>query len=380
MTALSELRPFGDAILGSVRRPARVGLLTPHNPHDRTAFSGTAHHVMRALADRPEIALTVLGDHRPARPGDRLLRRFGLLRQAPVDPVDTGNLDLVLGLTATHLLDRLPVSSGVPYIHLTDAVPSFLRDVYGWDIPAEADDCERRVIARSVLTVYSSRYMARRAARDFPASAASRTAVVPFGVNFDDLPVTLPAKPGFGTLRLLWVGTTWARKGGSLALAALDAVRDTGVNAELVLVGDVPPHLRNHPGVTVAGFLDKNRPRDRARLSRLFSDAHLFILPTRADCTPMVVAEANAHGTPALVTDVGGVSTLIDEGRNGAMLDPSAGPREWARAIRALTRDPDQYAARCRASFDHARNRLSWATWARDVSTLIHGCMARVAA
>jgi len=379
MFALLELRSFGDAILGSVRRPVQVGLLTPHNPHDRTAFSGTAHHVMRALADRPDINLTVLGDHRPARPVDRVLRRF-LKPRARVDRIDTSGLDLIIGLTATHMLDRIPATSGVPYIHVTDAVPSFLRDVYGWDVPADADAREGRVIARSVLTVYSSRYMARRAALDFPSSAQGRTAVVPFGVNFDDLPVSVQAKPRLDTLRLLWVGTSWDRKGGPLALAALDALRDMGVSAELVLAGDVPSGLRRHPGVTVAGFLDKNRPSDRARLSRLYAGAHLFVLPTRADCTPMVVAEANAHGTPALVTDVGGVSTLIDEGRNGAMLDPTAGPREWARAIRALTRDPVAYATRCRSSFEHANGRLSWSSWARDLTTLIHGSLARVAA
>ncbi|MCU0906556.1 MAG: glycosyltransferase family 4 protein [Rhodobacteraceae bacterium] len=380
MSALLELRPFTDAILGSVRQPARVGLLTDHNPHDRTAFSGTAHHMMRALADRRDIALTVLGGHRPVRPGDRLLRRLLGRQQASVGHVDTAGLDVVVGLTATRLLDRIAGSTGVPYIHVTDAVPSFLRDVYGWDVPADADELEGRVIARSSLTVYSSRYMARRAAQDFPASAAGRTAVVPFGVNLDSLPDRLPRKPGLDHLRLLWVGTSWDRKGGPLALAALDALRDMGVPATLVLAGDVPRACRNHPGVTVTGYLDKNRSRDRAQLSRLFAEAHLFILPTRADCTPMVVAEANAHGTPALVTDVGGVSTLIEEGRNGAMLDPSAGPREWARAIRALTRDPDAFAARCRASFDHAHGRLSWATWARDLATLIHGSLARAAA
>ena len=380
MSALQEVRPFGDAILDAVRRPARVGLLTPHNPHDRTSFSGTAHHVMRALASRSDIDLKVLGGHRPVRPAERLLRRILPQRGAPPAPVDTSGLDLVLGLTATHLLERLPVGSRVPYIHVTDAVPSFLRDVYGWDIPADADARECQVIARSTLTVYSSRYMARRAARDFPTTAGGRMAVVPFGVTLDELPEAVPAKRSLAGVRLLWVGTVWERKGGPLAVATLDALRASGVSAEIVLVGDVPDTVRAHPGVTVAGYLDKNRPRDRERLSRLFAEAHVFVLPTRADCTPMVVAEANAHGTPCLVTDVGGVSSLMDEGRNGATLDPLAGPKEWARAVRALTRDADTHAALCRTSFEHARTRLSWATWARDLSTLIHGCSVRAAA
>ena len=30
-----------------------IGFLSPHNPFDRTAFSGTAFHVHRALAAQP---------------------------------------------------------------------------------------------------------------------------------------------------------------------------------------------------------------------------------------------------------------------------------------------------------------------------------------
>lgn len=54
-------------------------------------------------------------------------------------------------------------------------------------------------------------------------------------------------------------------------------------------------------------FLDKNRPKDAARLSALYAEAHLLLLPSRADCTLTVIAEAMAHGTPVLATDVGGI-------------------------------------------------------------------------
>ena len=121
------------------------------------------------------------------------------------------------------------------------------------------------------------------------------------------------------------------------------------------------------------GF-DKNDPAAEDRLNRLFAEAHLFVLPTRADCTPMVVAEANAWGTPVLITDTGGIASLMaSEGGNGRMLAPEAGPEDWAGAIRALAADPAAYAALCRTSFDHARARLTWEAWARDLVAYLRG-------
>jgi glycosyltransferase involved in cell wall biosynthesis len=128
-------------------------------------------------------------------------------------------------------------------------------------------------------------------------------------------------------------------------------------------------------GAIRLGYLDKNRPRQAARLARAFGEAHLFILPTRADCTPMVVAEANIHGTPVLITDTGGIGSLMAEGRNGRMLPMAAGPDDWAAAIHDLTADPKAHAALCRSSFAHARDRLTWEAWARDVTALLRGAI-----
>jgi glycosyltransferase involved in cell wall biosynthesis len=200
---------------------------------------------------------------------------------------------------------------------------------------------------------------------------AVRIHAIPFGANLDTLPETMPGKPPLSPLDLLWVGSGWTRKGGDIVLAAFEALRASGVTARLTLVGDVPEGIVLPPGAERAGFLDKNRPRHAARLADLYARSHLFILPTRADCTPMVLAEANAHGTPVLVTETGGIGSLVEEGRSGQMLPMTAGPEDWAAAIRDMTYDPEAHAALCRSSFDHARTRLSWDAWARDVIALL---------
>lgn len=356
------------AFTKAMDRPLRVGFLSGHNPHDRIAFSGTVHHAARALSAAPGIDLRILGGHRPIPWHDRLSRRFRTAGPVAVAREELLGLDVVLGLVATGLLNRAAALAHVPLVHVTDATPGFLREVYGWDIPASADIDEARALAASRRVIYSSDYMAARAVEEFGAAMMTRVAALPFGTNLVNLPRTMPQKPGPEPLRLLWVGSDWARKGGEIAVAATDILRAGGCDVHLTLAGDVPSHVLPGPRLRVEGYLDKNRPRHAARLQALYSEAHLFLLPTRADCTPMVLAEAGAHGTPALVTETGGVGSLVTEGVNGRLLPSAATPADWARAIRSMTTDRARHAALCRSSFAHARTRLSWEAWAQGIS------------
>ncbi len=357
-------------------RPLRVGLLSPHNPHDPTAFSGTVHHAMRALSAVRGLDVTVLGGHRPLPWHHRLSRRLVRTRPVTLAASEFAGVDVVLGLVATRLLMEASALSRVPIVHATDATPAFLRDVYGHDIPRAADLEEARVLALSRRIVYSSDYMAERAVAEFGKVLRDRVSAVVFGTNLDGLPETMPAKPAPKPLRLLWVGSQWVRKGGELALASARLLRDSGVDLRLTLVGDVPAGVRPEPWVEVAGYLDKTRAGESARLRALYSKAHLFVLPTRADCTPMVIAEAGAYGTPVLVTDTGGVASLVAEGVNGRLLAPGAAPADWAHAIRSMTGNPGRHAVLCRSSFHHARTRLHWGAWAERMAALLRAEVA----
>ena len=355
-------KPVSDA-------PLTLGLLSPHNPHDRTAFSGTAWFAARALERQANIRLRILGPHRPPGRLDRLLRR----RPPEVDPgqLDLGGVDAVLGLVASPLLDRLgQMHHDLPLFHVTDATPAFLRETYGWAIPSEADALETRVVARAAVTVYSSDAMARRAPDDLGLPGL-HPAAIPFGVNLDNWPETCPVKPPVQNPRLLFVGLDWVRKGGDVALAALDRLNAAGHGAELTVVGRCPERHRNHPAVVATGYLNKTRARDRDRLSALYRDAHLLLLPSRGDCAPMVVAEAMAHGTPVLATDTGGIADQIGRGGAGRVLPPMAPPADWAAAILDLLGDRDGYGLASDTAFERSRAQFSWDRWAASLGDLI---------
>ncbi len=161
-----------------------------------------------------------------------------------------------------------------------------------------------------------------------------------------------------------------------MVLATLNELRSEGVDARLTVVGKMPRYLRQTPGVTFVGFLDKNSQRDVRRLTALYLDAHLFLLPSLGDCTPMVVAEAMAHGTPVLASDVGGIRSLFGTGC-GEILPSFATPGDWARSVRALACSQQVFNDSSRAAFAHARQNLTWASWARQVEFHCHQALSR---
>lgn len=356
----------------SATGPLTLGFLSPHNAYDRCAFSGTVYFAAKALQRHPDISVRMLGGHK--RPS-RLDRFLGRKTPAPdADLMDLDGLDAVIGMVATPLLDQIAQTRpDLPFVHVTDATPAFLREAYGWGIPAATEALEARVAVKAGVTVYSSDIMARRAPEDLGERHLA-AAAVPFGVNFDQTPAQCPIKPSLNKVNLLFVGLDWTRKGGDIAVAALDQLRAAGHPAELTIVGRCPDRHRTHPAIRSVGFLNKAKPRDQDHLARLYQDAHLLLLPSRGDCTPMVVAEAMAHGTPVLATDTGGIGTQI--ARTGRVLPLHTEPRRWAETIRDMTADQDGYQHLSDAAFDRANQVFSWDNWAKEIVALTQSALA----
>lgn len=363
----------------------RIGFLCTQNPHDRNSFSGTLFYAWRGLQGlraRGEIEeLRLLGRH--PRPGlemqiARLRRR---IRGGPFLPPrfdrrgDLGEgLDAIVALVASDLIDRLPLRA--PTVLVTDATPGFRREFYRSKLPPEAEEREGRVIGRAARVVYSSAFMRDLAIRDYGPDVAARSTVIPFGVNLDDLPGEASERGTGGPLELLFIGKDWERKGGRIALDTLHVLRERGIPARLTIVGCNPAEAAGDADVTIHPYLDKNRPADAAIFNGLLRQAHVFVLPTRADCTPMVIAEANAYSVPVLVTDTGGIGTLVEPGRNGFMMAMEAGGADYADAVLRMTSDPDAYATLRRDSFAQYRDRLNWDAWAQSMLACLRETLA----
>lgn len=203
----------------------------------------------------------------------------------------------------------------------------------------------------------------------------AKLAVVPYGANARNVPTSdeitgLIAGRCTGPLRLLFVGVHWERKGGPLAIATAEEIHRRGFSVAIDLVGATP--ASELPSfATSHGFLSKDREADRARLDGLFRSADMLLLPTRADCVPMVIAEACAYGLPAVATCVGGLGTVVEDGTTGRLMPAEAGAGAWADAVLQLTANRDAYAATSHEARRLYERSLNWPTAVQTVVRLL---------
>lgn len=369
----------------------KVGFLSSQNYLDKNTFSGTLYYMHRALKAR-EIQVIDLGDPRkPSRWRNFLNRVFKngdapkvgsprymaestkfaskikkQLRQTPCD--------VIFAPVAKRELNF--IETNIPIISLSDTTFILFEKNYQINLDKEEREWESKqesiAISKASKLVYSSEWAANSAISDYQADAA-KIEVIPFGANLDEPPlaneVLSPKSPS--SCRLLFVGRDWSRKGGDIAFQTLTCLSERGVNAELVVVGTTPPPEIKHEKLRVIPYLNKNVPQQRKQLDELFLNSNFFILPTRAECYGIVFCEANAFGLPVFTTDVGGIPTIIKNGRNGYMLPLSASGEDYANLIGEKFSDKGVYENLVRSSREEYDTRLNWDKWAESLHQVI---------
>ncbi|HET7432906.1 MAG TPA: D-inositol-3-phosphate glycosyltransferase [Nocardioides sp.] len=99
-------------------------------------------------------------------------------------------------------------------------------------------------------------------------------------------------------------------------------------------------------------------PVPPAELAQWFAAASVVAVPSYNESFGLVAAEAQATGTPVVAAAVGGLTTVIDDGVSGLLLDTHE-PRDWAAALRRVVQDD---AFRARLS-EGARARAAMFSW-----------------
>ena len=198
---------------------------------------------------------------------------------------------------------------------------------------------EQLALSKCRLAIYSSDWAAKTAIEHYDVDPA-KLKVVPFGANINcDRTIQdidrITQNKNSTKCKLLFVGVDWFRKGGDIALKVADRLNKRGVQTELHVVGCEPPG--EIPGFVKAyGFVSKTTQAGRQFLDDLFAQCHFLILPSRADCTPVVFPEACSFGLPILTTDVGGISTVVRDGKNGFAYPLDENPERYCETIETL--------------------------------------------
>jgi glycosyltransferase involved in cell wall biosynthesis len=242
------------------------------------------------------------------------------------------------------------------YESFTNLAPCSVIDGHAAEFSA-LENCTR--------AIYSSDWAAATARESYSADPA-KMRVVPFGGNLAERPLidevdASIAKRDDKQCELLLIGVDWVRKGAHIAVDAVRSLNDRGFPARLTVIGCAPPNRSALPSyVEIIPFINKLTGNGARRFKEICLRSHFMIMPSRADCTPVAIAEANYFGLPCLTTDVGGIPSIITDNVNGRMFDLDAVGAEYAEYILTVMRDRFRYVAFAAGTAVFADRKFSW--------------------
>jgi len=281
--------------------------------------------------------------------------------------------DLDLPLVATfHTLARVKAEIGL-----------------GGEDPAHRSRVETEVIGCSDLVCASTEHE-RAQLVDLYGADEERVEIVPPGVDHElFLPGTAEDRDrARAALRLdarrvlLFVGRIQPLKGADLAVRCLAELDDP--KAVLLIVGgpsgpDGAAELaRLHDLSRELGVDEQVRfvpPQRHERLPIFYRAADVCLVPSRSESFGLVALEAAACGTPVVAAAVGGLTSLVEHGTTGLLVERRE-PGSFAAATSLLLDDPELAADMGVSAHAHSR-RYSWSITAGRLRRLYADLAAR---
>lgn len=146
---------------------------------------------------------------------------------------------------------------------------------------------------------------------------AGQVSIIGGGVNLEHLP-KLTARPENENPTILFIGLDFYRKGGDLVLQAFSSALASVPNARLLFVtNDSIPDGMPLNGVKIIPPI-----WEREAFLKLYSQADIFVLPSRLETWGDVILEAMAHGLPCIGVTGQPMEEIIRHGETGFLVPP----------------------------------------------------------
>ena len=156
-------------------------------------------------------------------------------------------------------------------------------------------------------------------------------------VEIDSVSLTLES-PSNSSLHLVLPGRLVEEKGHSDLLTALNMLRERSSNFQVTLAGGGPladalaakiTELELGNIVSITGVLE------HIRMLEIIASADIVVVPSRFEGFGLTATEAMALSRPVIVTAVGGLLEIVEDGVSGIVV-PQQDPRNLALAIESL--------------------------------------------
>ncbi len=363
----------------------KIGYISPTDPFtDRKAWSGTHYNVCQSLItaghDVEWIRYSIRSPR--VRASAKLLKNIVFdvnltkeIGRAKVGSItkDLSDYDVIFIPAQSDIVSALKTST--PLVHYSDATVHVMLDYYWHGLSSFqkkiAEKVEQKAIDNTTLNIYSSHWAANSAIMDYHADP-DKVIVLPFGANIDDSEI-IPADPyKGGTLNVLFSGVDWERKGGQIAVDTVRVLNERGIKSKLTICGikDLSPQISCLPFINNIGFLDKNDPNQYKKYMSIWQNTNVFILPTRAECSAIVLNEASAYGVPTLTTDTGGLADYVINDVNGNRLPLSAPGEKYADVIETWV-DKKMFDSLSNGARQVYASSNSWTAWQQEFNKAI---------
>lgn len=374
-------------------KPFKFAYLSVEDPENKKVWSGTHYSILRALKNIGTV--DILGPYEPKTKllllkilnqvslklfNKRISYRHGTLLSKEYADYFTKKLakksyDYIIAPAAS--AETAFLETAIPVIYITDGTfksclnyHKSLSNLTEKSIET-GNSIEQKAIEKSKLIIVSSEWAAKSVIEDYKASP-NKVKIIPYGANFENIPseqdLVFEAPTEW---KLLFVGVYWESKGGDIAYKAFKILKEKKYNVTLTVVGCIPPTEILEEGLTVIPFINKNNAEGQTKLAQVFKEHHLLILPTRFDCTPIVINEASAFGVPCLVADTGGVRGHLTEDVNGYLIDYNDKGINYAKKIEELINYPAKYIALRQSTRKEYTDKLNWNHWLLELQKLI---------
>ena len=368
-------------------KPLKIGLLGFEDPRSVGSYSGTPYHLVHFLREAGhEVRFCgpyPLRFRTMLRSMDKLLRTISgnhivferhplIARQIAgiVDSYAAANPDLDLLLaTSVYCVDKR--NTRIPIFAWGDTTVAGILGSYSYysnissRMIEQSHRAEQRGLSACDQVIFSSRWAANIALQNYNLPA-EKVHVITYGANILKSPNRIEmegivSRRDRRQCKVILVGVDWVRKGVSKAIKVVGELRKENMDITLQVVGcNPPPGVQIPDYVEVLGRIPKDTPEGKLRFYELLQSAHVFLLPTVAECAAVSSVEANAYGLPVVVSDVGGNASLVAEGINGHLCALEAPSSVWAEALKQVIGEPATYRDQCLRAHAYYENELSW--------------------
>lgn len=171
--------------------------------------------------------------------------------------------------------------------------------------------------------------------------------IIPNGINLDEFRVEnrklykkdlkIKNRISNDEIVILFVGREFKRKGLSYLIEALPLVNNDRVKVLVVGLDDERAFvsLAKRLGIRERVIFTGHSPK----VSEYFGCADIFCFPTLDEPFGMVILEALASELPTITSKIAGAAELMQDGKDGLLLDDPTSPEEIAKKINLLIND-----------------------------------------